>query len=382
MAAKKRTTGVDSSANDDLSRSLIADLNKLDIDSYTLGDEWTPTDLNDWIGTGSSLLDLAISNRPNGGIPVGRIVELSGLEGSGKSLICAHLLANVQKLGGVAVLIDTETAVNEEFYEAVGIDMDKLVYVHENIVEKIFEAIEKIVERVRQASANNDKRVIIVVDSIANALPKVENEGTFDKQGFGTQKAYLIGQGLRKLTKIISKQRVLLVFTNQLRYNMQPGSHEKWITPGGKALPFISSLRVRLTQMVKITKTVGAEKHVIGVTIEAHVLKNRFGPPYRKVKFDVYFDRGIDDVSSWLKFMNDNGITTGASGNYTYVDSNGEEFKFKTAGWKKFIEEHPEQFEEMYTKICTTMVMMYKSDDVNTLDGSAETEIVSGETED
>jgi recombination protein RecA len=378
MAAKKRTTGVDPSVTDDLSRSLIADLNKLDIDSYTLGDEWTPTDLNDWIQTGSSLLDLAISNRPNGGIPVGRIVELSGLEGSGKSLICAHLMANVQKLGGVAVLIDTETAVNEDFYEAVGIDMDKLVYVHENIVEKIFEAIEKIIERVRQASSNNDKRVIIVVDSIANALPKVENEGNFDKQGFGTQKAYLIGQGLRKLTKLISKQRVLLVFTNQLRYNMQPGSHEKWITPGGKAIPFVASLRLRLTQMVKIKKG----DNVVGVTIEAHVLKNRFGPPYRKVQFDVYFDRGIDDVSSWLKFMKDNGVIEGASGNWTYVDSNGEEFKFKTAGWKKFIEEHSEQFEEMYKKICDILVMMYKSDDVSTLDGSAEIETVSGETED
>jgi len=373
MAAKKKTGGVSVTNNDELTAALISDLNKLDINSYTLsGEEETPTDIRDYISTGSSLLDLAISNKPNGGIPVGRMVEFSGLEGSGKSLICAHLMANVQKDGGVAVLIDTETAVNEDFYTAVGIDMEKLVYVHENCVERIFEATEKIVENVRR-SGKNDKKVIIVIDSIANASPKVELEGGYEKTGYGTDKAKLIGQALRKLIPLIAKQKILLVITNQLRYNMQPGSFEKWITPGGKAIPFLASLRLRLTQMKKIKKG----DNVVGTVVQANVIKNRFGPPYRAVSFDVYFDRGIDDVTSWLDFMNKHEIISGSKGNWEFIDSHGEEIKFKTGGWKALIAERPDVFTEMYQKICETLVMLYKSDDINTLDGSADVEDVS-----
>src|SRR5665213_2058498 len=120
--AKKRTDGVVGAGVDDLAATLAANLNSAGIATFTIGKEETPTDLTDWVSTGSSLLDLAISNRPNGGVPMGRIVEFSGLEGSGKSLIAAHMMANVQKEGGVAVFIDTETAVNEDFWTAVGVD--------------------------------------------------------------------------------------------------------------------------------------------------------------------------------------------------------------------------------------------------------------------
>jgi RecA/RadA recombinase len=131
---------------DELAQLIAESLNKINKDGdqvafFLDGREDTPTDFTDFISTGATMLDVAISNRPHGGIAVGRITELTGLEGSGKSLIGAQLIANTQKRGGVGVLIDTETAVNPEFFKAVGIDTNKLVYVHLQTVEEIFDAI-------------------------------------------------------------------------------------------------------------------------------------------------------------------------------------------------------------------------------------------------
>ena len=132
---------------DALAEQLATSLNKKFKDykvAYFLdGSEDTPTDLTEWISTGSSMLDLCISNRPDGGIPVGRITEITGLEASGKSLIAAQILANTQKMGGLAVYIDTENAINEEFLQALGIDTAKLLYVQLETVEDIFEVMEK-----------------------------------------------------------------------------------------------------------------------------------------------------------------------------------------------------------------------------------------------
>ena len=142
MAKEKKP--IPAADRDELAQIIADSLNKLNKDgdqiAYFLdGKEETPTDFTDFVSTGATMLDIAISNRPNGGIAVGRITELTGLEGSGKSLVGAQLIANTQKRGGVAVLIDTETAVNPDFFKAVGIDMNKLVYVHLQTVEDIFE---------------------------------------------------------------------------------------------------------------------------------------------------------------------------------------------------------------------------------------------------
>ena len=145
---------------DELAQLIAESLNKINKDGdqvafFLDGREDTPTDFTDFISTGATMLDVAISNRPHGGIAVGRITELTGLEGSGKSLIGAQLIANTQKRGGVGVLIDTETAVNPEFYKAVGIDTNKLVYVHLQTVEEIFDAITNIIEKVRSGKDKN-----------------------------------------------------------------------------------------------------------------------------------------------------------------------------------------------------------------------------------
>ena len=149
----------------DLADILAGELNKSAKDqkvAFFLDSDEAPTNVEGWISTGCAMLDVAISNRPYGGLPVGRITEVTGLEQSGKSLLSAHLLAETQKQGGVAVLIDTETAVSREFLEAIGVDVSKLLYVSADSVEQIFDFTETIIEKVRQTS--RDKLVTIVVD--------------------------------------------------------------------------------------------------------------------------------------------------------------------------------------------------------------------------
>ena len=164
------------SVNDVLANTLADSLNKKFKDTnkvaYFLdGSDAPPTDIKAFISTGSSMLDLAISNKQKGGIAVGRITEINGLESSGKSLLGAHILAETQKKDGVAVYIDTETSVSQEFMEVIGLDLSKMLYLHLETVEEIFEAIEEIVTKVRES--DKDRCVTILVDSLAAASTKV-----------------------------------------------------------------------------------------------------------------------------------------------------------------------------------------------------------------
>jgi recombination protein RecA len=195
--------------------------------AYFLDSDDVPTNVEGWISTGAAMLDVAISNRPYGGVPVGRIVEVTGLEQSGKSLLSAHLLAETQKQGGVAVLIDTEMAVSREFLDAIGVDVSKLLYVSADSVEDIFEYIETIIEKVRQTS--KDKIVTIVVDSVAAASTKKELEADYDKDGYATDKAIILSKAMRKITNMIGRQKISLIFTNQLRQKMNaPAFSDPW----------------------------------------------------------------------------------------------------------------------------------------------------------
>jgi len=261
------------STRDDLAGQLAASLNKTFKDTkvaYFLdGSDTTPTDIKEFISTGSTLLDLAISNRPNGGIAVGRISELNGLESSGKSLVGAHLLAETQKKGGVAVYIDTETAVSQDFLKVIGVDINNMLYLHLETVEDIFAAVEEIVAKVRES--DKDRLVTILVDSLAAASTNVEMEADFDKDGWATSKAIIISKALRKITQMIGRQRVALVFTNQLRQKLGVMFGDPWTTSGGKALPFHASTRVRLKNKGQIKDK---KNHVIGMTILAQVVKN------------------------------------------------------------------------------------------------------------
>jgi len=289
------------SKKDDLAGIIADELNKQfkhQKVAYFLEEGGNPTDVTGWISTGSTMLDLAISNKPDGGVAVGKITELNGLEGSGKSLIGSHLLASTQKQDGIAVYIDTESAVSQEFLRAIGVDTSKMLYVHLETVEEVFETIETIVTKIRES--NKDKLVTILVDSLAGASTKVEMDADFDKDGWATAKAIIISKAMRKVTQMIARQKVALVFTNQLRQKLGVMFGDPWTTSGGKALPFHSSTRVRFRNIGQIKDT---NKNTIGIKIKGQVIKNRLGPPMRTAEFPLYFDTGIDDYGSWLTVM-------------------------------------------------------------------------------
>jgi len=350
------------SVKDDLAGVLADSLNKKFKDykvAYFLdGVQETPTDIKEFISTGSTMLDLAISNRPDGGIAVGRITELNGLESSGKSLVGAHLLSETQKKGGVAVYIDTETAVSEEFLGVIGVDINNMLYLHLETVEDIFEAIEEIVTKVRES--DKDRLVTILVDSLAAATTKVELNADFDKDGWATSKAIVISKAMRKITQMIGRQRVALVFTNQLRVKLGAMFGDPYTTSGGKALPFHASTRIRLKNKGQIKDT---KKNVIGMTILAQVIKNRLGPPLRKAEFPLYFESGVDDEGSWLQVLKDHNLVKVGGAWYTMKDHNDEEIKFQSKDWAEKLED--EDFKDYcYKLICDKVILKYTKADL------------------
>jgi len=349
---------------DELSSLLADNLNKkfkgqAKVAYFLDGSEQTPTDLTEWVSTGDDMLDLAISNRPNGGFPVGRIVEVTGLEASGKSLLAAHTLANTQKKGGLAVYIDTENAINQEFLEALGVDTQKLLYVPLEAVEDIFDAMDSIIESIRKS--DNNKLVTIVVDSVAAATTKVEMAADYDQAGYATQKAIIISKAMRKITNLIGRERILVVFTNQLRVRMGVSFGDPYTTSGGKALGFHASCRLRMKQMGKLNSKVGGVEQTVGIKTRVQVIKNRMGPPLRAVDFEIYFDRGIDRYGSWLNTMKTYKLIQISGAWYTWVDeSTGEEIKFQAKNFTKILEERPEVKEQMYKQICDAYILGYK----------------------
>ena len=341
MAKKKKE-----SVRDELSSILATNLNKKFKSAHKVayfldGGEQTPTDLDGWVSTGSPMLDLAISNRPDGGLPVGRITEITGLEGSGKSLLAAHAIADTQKKGGLGVYIDTENACNTEFLEAIGIDIQKMLYVPLESVEDIFEAIDSIIESVR--GSDKKKLVTIVVDSVAGASTKVELSADYDQAGYATQKAIIISKAMRKVTNLIGRERISLIFTNQLRTRLGVSFGDPWTTSGGKAIAFHSSCRLRLKQMGQLKSKIGGVDQVVGIKTRAQVIMNRMGPPLRSVDYDIYFDRGIDNYGSWLQMMKTYKLVSQSGAWYTYVDKEtGEELKFQAKNFEDLLQDRQE----------------------------------------
>ena len=366
------------SVRDDLASIIAGDLNKKfkgnKVAFFLDGTDTSPTDIKDFISTGSDMLDLAIANKPDGGIAVGRITEINGLESSGKSLLGAHLLAETQKKGGVAVYIDTETSVSREFLQAIGVDLENMLYLHTETVEDIFEIIESIIIKIRES--DKDRLVTILVDSLAAASTKVEMEADYGKDGWATSKAIVISKAMRKVTQMIGRERVALVFTNQLRQKLGVMFGDPWTTSGGKALPFHASTRVRLKNAGQIKDT---KKNTIGIKIKAQVIKNRLGPPMRTAEFQLYFDKGIDDFGSWLTVMKDHKLLKQGGAWYTipHVDlETGElikEYKFLSKDFEELMLNNSELRDFCYTQICEACILKYDSkqlgiDDVNEVD--------------
>ena len=325
------------------------------------GDTDSPSEVRGWVGSGSSMLDLAIANRPEGGFPVGRITEITGLEASGKSLLAAHALADTQKQGGLAVYIDTENAVSREFLEAIGLDLEKMLYVPLDTIEDIFEAIESIIESVRKSS--KDRLVTIVVDSVMGASTKIEQADDYDKAGWATSKAIILSKGMRKITNLLGRQKVALLFTNQLRSRLGVAFGDPWTTSGGKAIPFHSSVRLRLKSVGQIKVKKDGVDQTVGIKTRCQVIKNRMGPPLKTIDYDIYFESGIDNFGGWLNVMKQHKLVSTAGAWYTYTKADGTDVKFLSKDFQGKLEADPELKDEIYKGICDAYILTYKPGD-------------------
>ena len=333
---------------------IIKDMNKGkegDKIAWSLGSDIDdPTTVREWISTGSKMLDMIISNKKEGGVPVGKLTEISGEEASGKSLLCAHLAAECQKRGGVVVYIDTENAINSDFMKQLGVDINKLVYCQPGTIEEVGETIEKVILMTRARAKN--KLILIIWDSVAGTPCQCEIEGTYDPNDRMGVTGKALAKMMRKLTQVWGKERIAMVFTNQLKTKFGVMYGDPMTTPGGKAIPYHASVRVRLTRIseLKDEKT----KDTYGVFTRAKVVKNRLGPPLRRCEFEISFARGIEDVNSWFAFLHERGEIEKANGwcyltsfpAFEHEDVKHPGYKFREKGWAEEVKNTPPLWEE------------------------------------
>ncbi len=284
------------------------------------------------IPTGCLSLDIALGL---GGIPKGRIVEIYGPESSGKTTVALHMVAEVQKRGGIASFIDAEHALDPAYARNIGVDIDNLYISQPDNGEQALEITETMV---RSGAVD-----IVIVDSVAALVPKAEIEGDMGDSHVGLQ-ARLMSQALRKLTAAISRSNCIVIFINQLREKVGVMFGNPETTTGGRALKFYASIRmdVRRTEAVKQ----GGE--VTGNHTRVKVVKNKIAPPFKTAEFDIMFGKGISREGDILDLAADTGIVNKSGAWYAY---NGDKIGQGRENARNFLAENPEICAEIEQKV-------------------------------
>jgi recombination protein RecA len=280
MAKQKREIEqTDAGDADDFSAQLIKDLNKQfgSKVAYNLLEDEAPTNVKRWIDTGSVQLNYLIKNAPEGGFPEGRIIEVSGLPSTGKSHLAYAAAANVQRVGGLVVYIDTENATMLSKLHQMGIDVKRrFVFCESSQTEEVFSIIESTILKAKQLM--KDVPILVVWDSVAATSPKAELEADYDQNSMGLQ-ARVLSKGFRKITQIIGQNNVTLLCLNQVREAIGQMHGDPLVTPGGKALPFQSSVRVRLGSGNPVKDKNG---QIVGIHVTVTIKKNKVAIPHQK----------------------------------------------------------------------------------------------------
>lgn len=284
------------------------------------------------IPTGSLSLDVALGL---GGIPKGRIIEIYGPESSGKTTVTLHMIAEVQKRGGIAGFIDAEHALDPVYAKNIGVDIDNLYISQPDSGEQALEITETMV---RSGAID-----IIVVDSVAALVPKAEIEGDMGDSHVGLQ-ARLMSQALRKLTAVISKSNCTVVFINQLREKVGVMFGNPETTTGGRALKFYASVRLDVRR-IEALKQAG---EVIGNRTRVKVVKNKIAPPFKEAEFDIMFGTGISKEGDILDLATEVGIVNKSGAWFAYE---GNKIGQGRENAKIYLRENPSVCEEMENKI-------------------------------
>ena len=284
------------------------------------------------VPTGSLSLDIALGL---GGVPKGRIIEIYGPESSGKTTVALHMVAEVQKRGGVAGFIDAEHALDPAYAKNIGVDIDNLYISQPDCGEQALEITETMV---RSGAVD-----IVIVDSVAALVPKAEIDGDMGDSHMGLQ-ARLMSQALRKLTAVISKSNCIVIFINQLREKLGVMFGNPETTTGGRALKFYASIRldVRRTEALKQ----GGE--VVGNHTRVKVVKNKVAPPFKEAEFDIMFGKGIVKEGDLIDMASNLGIIAKSGAWYAYE---GEKIGQGRENAKTFLATHPEVADEVERKI-------------------------------
>ena len=280
------------------------------------------------IPTGSISLDLALGQ---GGIPKGRIIEIYGPESSGKTTVTLHMIAEVQKRGGIAGFIDAEHALDPVYAKNIGVDIDNLYISQPDSGEQALEIAETMV---RSGAID-----IVVVDSVAALVPKAEIEGDMGDAHMGLQ-ARLMSQALRKLTAVISKSNCVVIFINQLREKLGVMFGNPETTTGGRALKFYSSVRLDVRRIESIKQ--GGE--VIGNRTRVKIVKNKVAPPFKEAEFDIMFGKGISMIGDILDVATNADIIVKSGAWFAYK---GEKIGQGRENAKQYLEDNPSVLEEV-----------------------------------
>ena len=323
-------------ANEDKKRALDAAIAKLEKDFgkgtvMRLGDPSAQVAV-ETIPTGSLSLDLALGL---GGVPKGRIVEIYGPESSGKTTVALHMIAEVQKRGGIAGFIDAEHALDPVYAKNIGVDIDELYISQPDSGDQALEITETMVR-----SGAMD---IIVVDSVAALVPKQEIEGDMGDSHVGLQ-ARLMSQALRKLTPVISKSNCVVIFINQLREKVGVMFGNPETTTGGRALKFYSSVRMDVRRI----ETLKQSGEMVGNRTRVKIVKNKIAPPFKEAEFDIMFGKGISKEGDILDLAVNLGLVNKSG---AWFSCNGDKIGQGRENAKLFLKEHPDICDEIERKV-------------------------------
>lgn len=284
------------------------------------------------VPTGSLSLDIALGL---GGIPKGRIVEVYGPESSGKTTVALHMVAEVQKRGGIAGFIDAEHALDPVYAKNIGVDIDNLYISQPDNGEQALEITETMV---RSGAVD-----IVIVDSVAALVPKAEIEGDMGDSHVGLH-ARLMSQALRKLTAAISRSNCVVIFINQLREKVGVMFGNPETTTGGRALKFYASVRLD----VRRTETLKQGGEMVGNHVKVKVVKNKVAPPFKQAEFDIMFGTGISREGEILDLASECNVVNKSGAWYSY---NGERIGQGRENVKIFLKDHPEICEEIEKQV-------------------------------